>query len=109
MSHLLILIQNLGDESTSHLTILKLNNQLNESNTKALIFPGIEGVGGKIFFDFAKKIKRPAYLLQCMNICNINDINEMSAALIEVILMHMVHKTIYNNEFCLGCCKAVCK
>ena len=38
-----ILVQNFGDESTSHLTILKLNDISEENNMKALIFPGIEG------------------------------------------------------------------
>jgi len=37
------LIQNFGEESTSHLTILKLNDISEDSNMKALIFPGIEG------------------------------------------------------------------
>ncbi|KAL7024910.1 hypothetical protein ACKWTF_013247 [Chironomus riparius] len=76
-------VKDLGDESTSHLTILKVNDQLEESNTKALIFPGIEGVGGKLLKDFAKQTKYPTYLLQCLNISNINNFNEMRDALIE--------------------------
>ncbi|CAG9806916.1 unnamed protein product [Chironomus riparius] len=78
-----LLIKNLGDERTSHLTILKFNEKLEENNTKALIIPGIEGIGGKMFSDLGKKTKYPTYVLQCMNIYNISNINDMCDALIE--------------------------
>lgn len=46
-----------------------------------------------MYKDLAMEIKHPTYLLQCMNIWNISDINEMSAALIEV---YLIKKTIEN-------------
>ncbi|XP_070503056.1 fatty acid synthase-like [Chironomus tepperi] len=86
------LIKNFGDESTSHLTILKINDVAEDSNVKALVFPGIEGVGGQMFYDLAKELKYPAYLLQCTNIWNISEFNEMCSALIKDI------ETLYVND-----------
>lgn len=37
------LLRNLGDESNSHVTILKLSSMMDAGYTKALIIPGIEG------------------------------------------------------------------
>ncbi|KAL7024413.1 hypothetical protein ACKWTF_013028 [Chironomus riparius] len=86
------LIKNLGDESTSHLTILKLNDVAEDSGTKALVFPGIEGVGGQMFYDLGKQLKCPTYLIQCINIWNISELNEMCCALIKDI------EKLYAND-----------
>ncbi|KAL7049985.1 hypothetical protein ACKWTF_003930 [Chironomus riparius] len=86
------IVKNFGDESTSHLTIVKLNDKAEDSNTKALIFPGIEGVGGQIFYEFANQLKYPAYLLQCANIWNISNLDEMCSALIKDI------EKLYTND-----------
>ncbi|XP_070493665.1 fatty acid synthase-like [Chironomus tepperi] len=79
------LIRNFGDESTSDMSIVKLNDKPEDSSTKVLIIPGIEGVGGQIFYQLGKQLNCPAYLSQCITIRNISDINAMCVALMEDI------------------------
>lgn len=45
---------------------------------------GITGVGGKVYYDFAKSLKYPTYLLQCMNHFDAKGLDEMFAAVVDV-------------------------
>lgn len=80
-----VLFDNLGNESTSTQTILKLNDfGPKTKNPCALIIPGIEGMAGNNFFNLAKNLKMPAFALQ-LNIASIQpDIKSIADEIFQV-------------------------
>ncbi|XP_063696021.1 fatty acid synthase-like [Culicoides brevitarsis] len=72
---LALLFRNLGDEEGSDKLIVKLNT-LKQSRDCAIIFPGVEGVAGKVWYDLAAKLNFSAAIVQYFNTSarNIDDI-----------------------------------
>ena len=85
-----MLMRNLGDETNSDKTILKLES-LSCEGIKTLIIPGIEGMAGTAWYSLAHNIKGPTYVLQCRstafatNLQSIHDgvIDEVSSLFVD--------------------------
>lgn len=80
-----LLMRNLGDETNASQTILKLESQSNEG-TKLLIIPGLEGMAGKAWFDIAKKLNYPTYILQTQSTWQAKNLGEIYEIIIGEVL-----------------------
>lgn len=81
-----VLFDNLGNESTSNQTILKLNDFSHKHSAPcALIIPGIEGMVGNNFFNLAKTLKMEVFALQLSITSSEPDILAIANEVFEVI------------------------
>lgn len=60
-----MMLRNLGDETNSDKTILKLESATHETEVKVLIIPGLEGMAGQAWYKIAETLTCPVYVLQC--------------------------------------------
>lgn len=75
------MLSGLGDEETSHETILKLESASDEGKKKILIIPGIEGMAGEIWKNIAKQFNCPTYILQLGNADQCETLSEILEAI----------------------------
>ena len=77
---------NLGNESTSNQTILKLNDKFDKNGDKscALIIPGVEGIAGSKLFSLAKNLTIQAYALQMNIMSKFQKINDLTDEVFKV-------------------------
>lgn len=80
-----LLMRNLGDEKNASQTILKLESK-SEEGVKALIIPGLEGMAGKAWYEVAKEMNYPTYILQTGDTWNARNMNDIYDNVIEEIL-----------------------
>jgi fatty acid synthase, animal type len=59
-----MLIRNLGDEKNSEQTCLRLQSRAFEHGFRTLIIPGIEGMGGKTWYNLAEHLNSNVFILQ---------------------------------------------
>lgn len=78
-----LLMRNLGDEENSSKTILKLKSK-NEKGVKVLIIPGLEGMAGKAWYNIAKDLNFPTYILQTGKTWNVRTMDEIFNNVINV-------------------------
>lgn len=85
----LALLRDLGDESVSDITILKLSScneiDIEKAVNSALIIPGLDGMAGKVWNDFSKSIDIPTYILQFLKTANSKSFDEIIDMILQVI------------------------
>jgi fatty acid synthase len=79
------LLRNLGDEENCDDIILKLENNI-DKGTKILIVPGIEGVAGQVWYNIAKSLNYPTYILQTLGTWDTYNIDEIFNSVIKSVL-----------------------
>jgi fatty acid synthase, animal type len=82
---LAMLLRNLGDETNCHKTILELQSASQEG-VKILIIPGIEGMAGTAWYDLAKSLNGPTYVLQSLSTWDALDTESILATVFPEIL-----------------------
>jgi len=85
-SGLAVLLRNFGDETNSDKTILQLESLSEESDVKALIVPGIEGMAGQSWYSIAQSLKCRSYILQCKNTWTSRDLESVFENVLEDVL-----------------------
>lgn len=82
-----LMLRNLGDESTSKETLLRLSSKNNNDkfNTSLLMMPGIEGVSSVAWTNIASHLKLPSFILQLMKQTNSKSISEIASSLFDDI------------------------
>lgn len=89
MSDYTALLKNVGDESTSDITILKLSGpegiEIENPVNSALIIPGVDGMTGKVWNELSKLIDFPTYILQLLKTADSTSIDELIALILQVI------------------------
>lgn len=60
-----LMLRNLGDETNSKKTILKLQS-MSDEGVKSLIIPGVEGMAGNAWYNISNLMKNPTYILQIL-------------------------------------------
>lgn len=103
MSDFTALVKNMGDESTSDITILKLSslsgNEIEKPVNSALIIPGVDGMTGKVWNELSKLIDFPTYILQLLKTANSTSIDELIAIVLQVIYNCNFFNHIFNSCF----------
>lgn len=92
-----MLLRNLGDETNSDKTILRLTSKNDKAKylSCALIIPGIEGVAGNAWHTIAASITLPTFVLQLSNAAELNTVEEIAKALIEDVHNEVLKNTEY--------------
>lgn len=80
-----LMLRTYGDETFSDKTILELQSA-SQNGVKVLIIPGIEGMAGKSWYDFAKKIESPVYVLQSKSTWKACDLQTICDFMIPLVL-----------------------
>lgn len=82
-----LMLRNLGDESTSKETLMRLssNNNNDKFNASLLLIPGIEGVSSIAWKNVASSLKLPTFILQLMTQTNSNSIPDLASSLFDSI------------------------
>ncbi|XP_055593803.1 fatty acid synthase-like [Uranotaenia lowii] len=80
-----MLLRNLGNESNSKRTILKLASGKSEG-CPVLIVPGLEGVAGNVWDKIAQKVNAPVYMLQLMSTVNCNSVAEIVDTVLDELI-----------------------
>lgn len=82
-----LMLRNLGDESTSRETLMRLssNNNNDKFNASLLMIPGIEGVSSVAWKNVASSLKLPTFILQLMTQTNSNSIPDLALSLFDSI------------------------
>ena len=95
-----LLIHNIGDESHSDKSIVRLNSKNNDDKYKlcVLMTPGVEGVCGTSWSKFASNLTFPAFMLQLMKTTDKKTVPEISQAVFEVSIL-WVSKEFKTNCF----------
>lgn len=98
-----MLFRNLGEESTCNELVVSINAVDNKEKACAIVIPGIEGVGGKIWHTFGAALARPARLIQLMSSMNattIKDISDISLGVVQETLAD--HKEFFIIGYSFG-------
>lgn len=84
------MLRNLGDETTSVKTIMRLESKSNADkfNSCLLIVPGIEGVAGQSWINLAKSINLSSFILQLTQTVHATSVPEIVNILAEVSLRY---------------------
>lgn len=92
-----MLLRNLGDETNSDKTILRLQSKNDKAKflSCALIVPGIEGVAGNAWHTIAAAITLPTFVLQLTKTTKLNTVPEIAKALIDDIKNDVLKNTQY--------------
>ncbi|XP_058818329.1 fatty acid synthase-like [Topomyia yanbarensis] len=79
-----MLLRNLGDETNSDTTILRLpSSGVQDEGRPVLIIPGLEGVAGNVWYTIAEKLNTPVFILQLMSTLECDSIPDMVDCVIE--------------------------
>lgn len=83
------MLRNLGDETTSGQTVLRLDSKdsAEKFNACLLIVPGIEGVAGQSWINLSKSINLAAFVLQLTQTSDAQSSTEIASMVAEVSLM----------------------
>ena len=102
-----LLMRNLGDEEHSKETILKLESK-SDKGVKVLIIPGLEGMAGKAWYNVAKDLKYPTYILQTGNSWTARSLDDIYKSVIDVRKYFRFKLLFYVKTFySLGCRKII--
>ena len=84
--HIPMMLRNIGDETNSEKTILRLKSKDNSENSKSLAFiiPGLEGTAGKAWYDFALSLNIPTFILQLRKTKNCITLDEIISSILQV-------------------------
>lgn len=82
-----LLLRNLGDEKTSHETLLRLNSKNNSEkfNSSLLMVPGIEGVASIAWKNIASSLNLPSFMLQLTKQTSTKPVSEIAVSLFDEI------------------------
>lgn len=95
------LLQNMGDESTKNLNIVKANAAAETADDTVpcvLVIPGIEGVATETIFKFCQRLQMPAFILQLHTTHRMNNADDVIAHLAADIVE--LHKN--RKRFCIA-------
>lgn len=84
-----ILFRTLGDETNCNENLLKVESKNIYANTNTdpvIIIPGIEGVASEIYFQIARSLSCPAYILQLMGTYACESVSEIADHFLEETL-----------------------
>lgn len=81
-----MLLRNLGDETNSHETILRLNslNEHKKYTACVLLIPGIEGVAGNSWDTIAAGLNLPTFILQLNKTAELKTLPDIASSVYEV-------------------------
>lgn len=100
------LLTSFGNEATSSEVVVKLN-EVASVNPKILIIPGLEGMASDVWFQAAKEIQHPTYMLQLASTVHAQSIDEIFEIVSEV-KKSIFQPNKFSHLFFTACVCALC-